>query len=219
MSETASQPGTTPSGEPGSDPAATGAGAPAATPEGFVPLGEAEAAREEARRATQAASDLRKELERLKATHTPAAPTPAPGDSGFDPDGFKQALLRDVYGATQMSQTAATLKAEFPHADPSLFAPEKLSQFGSPEAFRFEVEDSHRRVAAILATERAAIEAKVREEVAAAVGGTAGAAGTPPVPGGDPTPAQVAAMTPEEMDALEASNPGVLLRVLKAASG
>lgn len=116
-----------------------------------------------------------------------------------------------------MSQTAASLKAEFPNADPALFSPERLSQFGSPEALRYEVEDSHRRVAAILQAERAVIEAKVREEMAASVGNVAGAAGTPPVLGGDPTPAQVAAMSPAEMDALEAANPGVIDRVLRAA--
>lgn len=213
----ATQPSDAPSVTSGSDPTPAGDAA-AGTPEGFVPLSEAEKAREEARRATQAAEDLRKEIARLKSA-PPAAPSPAPGDSGFDPDSFKQALLRDVYGATQLSQTAASLKAEFPHADPSLFAPEKLSQFGSPEALRFEVEDSHRRVAAILDAERQAIEARVREEMAAAVGNAAGSAGSQTLPGGDPTIAQVAAMSPEEMDALEASNPGVIDRVLKAASG
>jgi len=139
--------------------------------------------------------------------------------SGFDPDAFRQSLLRDVSGVISMTSTAAALKAEFPNADPSLFAPEKLSQFGSPEALRFEVEDSHRRVAAILDAQRTEIEAKVREEMAAATGSPAGAGGTPPVPGGDPTPAQLVAMTPAEMNALEAVNPGVLDRVLRAASG
>lgn len=220
MSDTMTQPSPASSATPGSDQAAAGAGDAAGTPAGFVPLAEAEKAREDGRKAEQSARDLRTELDRLKAASAAAPASVAPkDDSGSDLDAFKKSLLQEVYGANLMSQASIALKSEFPDADPTLFSPEKLSQFGSPEAFRFAVEDSHKRVAAILAERSAAIEAKVREEMAAKFGdGGAGPAGSTPAPGADPTPAQLAAMSVSEMNALEAASPGVMDRVLKAAS-
>lgn len=215
MSETATQPAPAASPTPGSDPAAGGDGGPATTPAGFVPLSEAENLREEARRSRQAAEDLRQELARAKA----AAPTAKPGTedttSGFDPDAFRQALLRDVSGVISLTQTAASAKAEFPNADPALFEPSRIAQFSSPEAYRLAVEDSHRRVAAILDAGWQEREAKLREELAGRIGDAgANAGGTGTVPaGGDPTPQQLAAMDMREIEALEAQNPGVLQRV------
>lgn len=217
MSETATSTGAVTSAEPGSDPAASGgAGTPAAPPAGYVSQSEVEKAQEDARRAKQSAEDLRQEIARMKASQTPAAPA-TKEDGGFDPDAFRQSLLRDVSGTIQLSQAASSLKTEFPHADPTLFAPEKLSQFTSAEALRFAAEDSHRRVAAILEAERASLETSIREELATKFGNPAGPAGSTPGAGGDPTPAQLAAMTPSEIDSLEQSNPGVVERVLKAA--
>lgn len=214
MSETATQPAPNASPNPGSDPAAGGDGGPATPPAGFVPLSEAENLREEARRARQAAEDLRQELARAK-----SAPTTKPGTedttSGFDLDAFRQTLLRDVSGVISLTQTAASAKSEFPNADPALFEPERIAQFSSPEAYRLAVEDSHRRVAAILDAGWQEREAKLREELAGKIGDAgANAGGSASIPaGGDPTPAQLAAMSMREIEALEASNPGVLARV------
>lgn len=220
MSDTMTQPSPDASATPGSDQAAAGAGDAAGTPAGFVPLAEAEKAREDVRRAEQSARDLRTELDRLTAASAAApASTAAKDDSGSDLDAFKKSLLQEVYGANLMSLASVALKSEFPDADPTLFSSEKLSQFGSPESFRFAVEDSHKRVAAILAERTVAIEARVREEMAAKFGdGGAGPAGSTAAPGADPTPAQIAAMSVQEMNALEAASPGVMDRVLRAAS-
>lgn len=215
MSETATQPAPNASANPGSDPAAVGDGGPATPPAGFVPLSEAENLREEARRSRQAAEDLRQELARAKSTAATAKPGTDDAILGFDPDAFRQNLLRDVSGVIGLTQAAASAKQEFPNADPALFEPERLAQFSSPEAYRLAVEDSHRRVAAILDAGWSEREAKLREELAGRIGdagANAGGTATPPA-GGDPTPQQLAGLSMKEIDALEASSPGVLQRV------
>lgn len=188
-----------PTPTPGSDPTPT---PPApVVPEGYVPAAEVETAREEARRRYQSELDkARAENERLKAAQ-PAAPKDG-NSGGFDPDSFRQSLLRDVSSVLTLNQTVDQVKAEFPHADPALFSPEKLSQFGSPESLRLAAEDSHRRVTEILAREREAIEARLREELAAAsAGGQTPVGGPAPAPG-DPTPEQLANMSFAEFAAL-----------------
>lgn len=217
MSETATQTPAAPA--PGSDQGTPAAAEPV-VPEGYVPAAEVEKAREESRRRYQGELDQTKaELTRLQAAPVaPAGGAAAENGGGFDPDAFKASLLRDVYGASQMSQASQAVRAEFPHADPTLFTPEKLSTFASPDALRFAAEDSHKRVAGILDAEKAAIEAKVREEFAAKYGQPGGSAVTPAAPGGDPTPQQLAAMSIAELNALEAANPGVTERVMRAAT-
>ena len=202
---------------PGSDPAATPA-APV-VPEGYVPVAEVETAREEARRRYQGEKDtLEAEVRRLKAAPAPAAPGTSEGgkDSGSDLEAFRLSLLRDVAGTLTLTQTASELKAQFPHADPAIFAPEKLSTFASTDALRFAAEDSHRRVAGILDAERAAMEAKLREELAAATSGASGAGGTATPPPGDPSIEALRGMTIAEIDALEAASPWVVDRVMRA---
>jgi len=206
---------------PGSDQV-TPAAPVAAAPEGYVLAAEVETAREEGRRLAQSDYDrrLHAETERIKA-EAAAAAAPAPKgdatDPGQDQAAFRTSLLRDVSGVITMSQAATSLKTEYPHADPALFAPERLSQFSSAEALRFAAEDSHRRVAAILDTERTAIETALRAELAEKFGDTGGAGGNPAPVAGDPTIQQLAAMTPAEMDALEVRSPGVIDRVKRSA--
>lgn len=191
-------------------------------PEGYVPAAEVETAREEARRQEQANRDLRAENERLKAT--PPAPANTGDSSGGEGSGsdlaaFRTSLLRDVSGVITMSQAASALKAEYPHADPGLFTPERLAEFASPDSLRFAAEDSHKRVAGILAGEKKGIEEKLRAEFEAKYGGSAGGEGAAAavVAGGDPTPTQIAAMSIAELNAFEAAHPGVADRVLRNA--
>jgi hypothetical protein len=190
----------------------------AVVPEGYVPVGEVEKAREESRRRYQGETDtLKAELARLKVVPAPAASDGSATDEpGFDPVAFQRQLLAQVYGATALSTAAQEVRAAFPHADPGIFSPEQLSQFTTPDALRFAAEDSHNRVAAILQSERVALEAKIREEIAAASGGVTPVtpAGHIPVGGGDPTPSQLAEMSQAQLAALEAANPGVTDRVL-----
>lgn len=207
----------------GGNPAAPGSteGAPApVVPEGFVPVAELERERQRSREFQSRYDQLQATASTGGAQGAGAGASDSGAEGSFDPDAFRQSLLRDVYGVNQMVQAVTSLKAEFPHADPALFSPDRVAQFQSPEALRFAAEDSHRRVAGILDAERAAIEAKLREELAASGTGAAGAgpAGTPPIPGGDPTPEQLLAMDMDEWDRLEAANPGVIERVLQGSS-
>ena len=204
-------------------PAPTGSDQPTApaapvVPEGYVPQAEVDQAREEARRRYQSEKDtLEAEVRRLKAAPAPAAGAIEDKDKGFDPESFRLQMLRDVAGTLSLTTAASELKAQFPHADPSLFTPEKLSTFASTDALRFAAEDSHRRVAGILDAERAAMEAKLREELAAATSGASGASGTATPPPGDPSLETLSGMTLAEIDALEAANPGVVERVMRTA--
>jgi hypothetical protein len=136
---------------------------------------------------------------------------------GFDPNAFRQSVLTDVLRAQSMVSGVERARSDFPHADPALFTPDRVAQFGSVESFRFAAEESHRRVASILDSERAAIEAKVREELGLQGGGAGGPQGDTPAQGGEPTPQALAAMTMEQWDELERTSPGLIARVLARA--
>lgn len=187
---------TPPAPTPGSDPGAGSAGE-VTVPEGYVPAAAVEEAREEARRRYQSEKDrLEAEVTRLKAAPAPAAPAGQPkDDSGFDLDAIRRQAFETTLGAVSLATSLPTIRAEFPHADEAIFTPERLSQFASADALRIAAEDSHKRVTAILDREREAMEARLREELAAgSAGGQGPVGGTPPASGGDPTPEQLASM-------------------------
>lgn len=205
MSETA-----TPTAPEGSVPAGV-----AQVPEGYVPVAEVEAAREESRRRYQSELDqVKAELSRLRTAPPAASAGAATGESkGFDPESFRSELLRQVSGVMTLGQAASELRAEFPHADPALFTPDGMAKFSTPDALRFAAQDSHARVAAILDAERAKIREELAAEVAGKYGTTGGAAGTSGVMGlaGDPTPQQLAEMPLDEFNKLD---PEVIERVM-----
>lgn len=208
-----------PTGATPPDPAAAAAGASGdggtQTPEGFVPKADFERA-EAQRRETQRQLDLTKNQLVQATAGTPApAPVPAGSDADFDPVAFRRQLLGEVAQVTAVQGAAVRLLTEFPHADPDLFGA-RLAEFGSVDALRLAAEASHLRVASVIAGEKATIEAQVRAEMAAAHGGGSGQPGIPGTPG-DPTPAELAGYSIEQMDALEAKNPGVLDRVMRSA--
>lgn len=203
------------------DPAATPAPpAPAGNPpEGFVSRAELE--REQARARTFQAEKDRLEAENTRLKTTLPAPTPSAGAEvkGFDPDAFSQGLLDQVYRANALSTAAASLRSEFPNADPSLFSPENLRRYGSVDALRIAAESDHSRVTTVQAATTAEIEARVRSEMIAAYGqepptGPAGSGA--PAPGGDPTVQQLASMGIDEFAQYQADHPGVAERVLRA---
>ncbi|MBA2726540.1 MAG: hypothetical protein H0U53_11160 [Actinobacteria bacterium] len=179
-------------------------------PAGFVPQADLE--KEQLRSRT-----FQAEHDRLKATlasppapasNSEAAPDPL---KGFDPEAFAAKLIGQVYGASALTTAAGKLQAEFPHADPGLFSPERMAGFGSPEALRIAAEADHSRVATAVA---AAIAATA--PAPAPVTSPLGPVGTPAA-GVDPTTAQLASMTTSQLDAYETANPGVINRVLAAA--
>jgi hypothetical protein len=206
-------------------PAATGdpaTGGGTQTPEGFVPKADFEKTEAQRRefqanldKQTQENARLQRELaEARTGTPDPAQP-PAP--VGFDPQTFRQELMRDVLNANTLRSAADAAKIAFPHADPSIFT-DRLAEFGSPEALRLAAEVSHTRVQTVLDAQKAEVEKTVREEFAATHGG-----GTPPpansgaIPG-DPTAQELAKMTIAQLNELEDRTPGVINRVLRSAS-
>jgi hypothetical protein len=199
-----------------------GAGSPGETPPGFVPVSELERERQRAREFQSRYDQLvaeRQSMERSNGDRgTSGGQDEGDPGSSFDPDSFRQSVLTDVLRAQNMASSVERARADFPHADPTLFTPERVAQFGSAESFRFAAEESHRRVASILDQERAAIEARVREEQGLQSGGAGGPQGDAPTPSGDPTPEALAAMTMGQWDDLERESPGIIERVLTRPS-
>ena len=188
------------------------------TPPGFVPVSELERERLRAREFQSRYDQL--VAERSQANGAGAANGGHDdGGSGstFDPDSFRQSVLSDVLRAQNLANGVTQARADFPHADPTLFTPERVAQFGSVESFRFAAQESHQRVASILDSERTAIETRVREELGLQGGGASGPQGDTPTVGGDPTADALAAMTMEQWDELEKTSPGVIARVLARA--
>jgi hypothetical protein len=212
----ASQPAADTSDDTSVDTGASTGAAGTETPPGFVPVTELERERQRTR-------EFQSRYDQLVAERSNGATTTHGGQDdgettpGFDPDSFRQSVLTDVLRAQHMVSGVERARADYPHADPTLFTPERVAQFGSVESFRFAAEESHRRVASILDQERATIEASVREELGLQGGGAGGPQGDTPAQGVDPTPEQLAAMTMEEWDKLEEESPGLIARVLARA--
>lgn len=114
--------------------------------------------------------------------------------------------------ATQLIAAQAPLKEEFPDADASIYG--RLEEFDSVESLRAAVETSHLTVKKV----RDEIRDEERKKVLAEVQEKHGldlSLADPPTgdTSGDPTEAQLNAMSQVELDALEASNPGIIARV------
>jgi hypothetical protein len=170
------------------------------TPPGFVPVTELERERQRAREFQSRYDQLIAEREQMNRSNGDGTTSGQGEDDttpGFDPDSFRQSVLTDVLRAQQMASGVQQARADFPHADPTLFTPERVAQFGSVESFRFA--------------------AQVREELGLQGGGAGGPQGETPAQGGDPTPEQLAAMTMGEWDDLERESPGIIERVLTRA--
>ena len=188
------------------------------TPPGFVPASELERERQRTKEFQSRYDQLVAERSKANgAGATSGGQDDGEEGSNFDPDSFRQSVLSDVLRAQSMVSGVERARSDFPHADPTLFTPERVAQFGSVESFRFAAEESHRRVASILDSERATIETKLREELGLQSGGAGGSQGDTPAAGGEPTAEQLAAMTMEQWDKLEAESPGVISRVLARA--
>jgi hypothetical protein len=174
--------------------------------------------REQARaRAFQGEADKLKA--ELASQQKPEGNAAGDGDGlGFDLDSFRRRVLQETVAATQVAQAAAALRAKFPHADSVLF--NDLASYGSEDALRVAVEDSHNRVASIIEAQVAEKVSAARAEMEQKYGG--GSAGTPSGgstdPSGDPSAEAVLAMDMDELNALEARSPGVFDRILRSAA-
>jgi hypothetical protein len=136
-------------------------------------------------------------------------------DSSDAPVGLTLADLRRVRELDRMS---VTLKDEFPEADPSLFNDADPLDFESPEAYRLQVSRSHEARSAAKNAMKAEVEAELRAAYAERYGPLGDEApegvGETDAVTGDPTPAQLAAMSLKEQVAFDTENPGVIDRVL-----
>jgi hypothetical protein len=205
----------------GSAPAGeAGASAGPQTPEGFVPLAQFE--QEQARsRSFQAEHDrLKTQLAVASKGATPAAEaaTPEEGGKGFDPEAFRRELLRDVLQVNGLQTAANNLKTEFPNADPALFGSDSITGFGSVDALRLAAMDSHSRISEVIAAKEKEIEDRFKAQYAGSGEAGSPSGGSTQGVAGDPTPEQLARMTPSEWDALEDKTPGIIQRVLRSAS-
>lgn len=204
---------TTPTPEAAAPEGVPAAPASVEVPAGFVP--QADLDRVEAQRRSFQAEAERYKAELAKAT-TPA--TPPAAAKGFDPEAFQSEVIQRVMGATAIQSAAIELKAQFPHADPSMFSAESLTTFASPEALRIAAEADHNRVQAIVAAQVAAKEAELKAQLAG--GGSPGGPVTPPTPGAEPTVDYLNSLSAADFSAFDAENPGVAKRVLaKAMAG
>lgn len=218
MDETTSNEGASEGNQPAAGEAGVSGDGATGTqaPEGFVPRAELDALREETRRMVQSERDkLRVEFERLTA---PAGD--ASGDAAASGASSESLTQADIARIISVQTALPTLRQEFPHADPAFFEADHALSYGSVTALRMAAQASHDRVASILEAERPAVEQRLREEFAKANPGAAGPANGGGTEGGtgDPTPAQLAAMSMDELDELEKANPGVLDRVLRSAT-
>ncbi len=205
------------------DPASTGTpaagdAAPAAPSTGdFVSRSDYEKLQSDLRSTAGRLDKLSKEL-----AAPPATPASTDNDGGFDPVAFRRDLLRDTANVVGLSQAAVTLKAKYPHADPSLFG-DRLTEFGSPEALEVAAQGSHTRVQSALDEQKTALEKSLLEDFSKRYGvkieGAAGPQGSNEggQPGGDPTPDQFARLSFKEQQDLEKAHPGISDRILKAA--
>jgi hypothetical protein len=197
-----------PTDDPSQGQGGSGTGA---TPPGYVPVTDFEAHR----RQTQSVIDrLQARLDAVEKPKEDSGKTTETSATPVDPGRLVADAVSQVYRAGEMREAAAALKTEFKYADPAIFSTDRLSQFQSPEALRFAVQDSHARVAAILDAERAAADEATRTEQATTQGGASGPAGSTQATQGDPTIAQLNAMTFGELDAAITKDPELPQRVM-----
>lgn len=204
----------------GVTPPGQGSGEPAVqVPAGFVPQAELERAQAQAREWQARYDRIQAAVQSPAPASKPAEPAGGSGPTGFDPTAFSEELLTRVFGSVSLMNAVPTLRSEFPHADPSFYDPDVLKDFGSVEALRAAVEADHKRV-------QAAIDAAVAANGTPAGGqgggtpsplGPAGSGGQPV--SGDPTPEQLAQLSPVELGKFMDANPGVVERVLGQNTG
>ncbi len=202
---------------PSLDSVDDGTGSGTQPPEGFVPVADLEREKTRSRTFQSEADRLRGELSAKNDPPAGGAGGANPDDAllGFDPAEFRRSLLSDVSQATRLTLAVPSLQAEFPEADQSIYL--RLHEFGSADALRLAVEDSHNRVASIVDARVAAREQALRAEFEAAHGGGSnGPPAGPAEPGADPTRDQIASMSLAELSAFEAERPGVVERVLRS---
>lgn len=215
MSDFAPEPTASPA-EP--TPAPANAVTPAPTP-ASVSIGEAGDPAELARREWQARHDrvaaekaaLERRLAELESNRTPAF-------SLEDIDArVSQALLR----TQQLTGLASSLRDKYPDVAtlrPQLF--EGLHRYDSPEAFEAAVEAEAQSLTAALQARDEAREREIRERYEKAYGRIVPPVASETAPSGLPTPDQLAEMTQDELDAVEAEyGEGVIDRILFAHMG
>jgi len=135
----------------------------------------------------------------------------------FDPDVFAARLEERWTKRSELRDAAAALRGEFGYADDDIFA--YAQEFDSVDALRAAAEASHARTQARVDSAVAEREAALRAEVTQKYGvrfDTPVTGGQSP--SGDPSIADIQAMSLREQIVFEDENPGVIDRVIRQAS-
>jgi hypothetical protein len=153
------------------------------------------------------------ELDRARATDT------ATGSEGAD-TGLTLAEFRaEMRRATELQSSVSSLKAEYPYANPDLFA--RVDSYDSVEQFVGDVQASHQHVAAMIQPAVDAGISKVRADYEAKFGPIASSSPSA-TEDGSPSglPESVAAyqaLTWSEQDMIDKQHPGLLERLMTKA--
>lgn len=154
------------------------------------------------------------ELEaRLKGKDESGDETPAP--TGLTEEQVRQVMRREAARTRELADAVETAKAEYPNADPSTLVADK---YESAEEMLEAVKASHETLTAHIDARVKAEEERVRKLYAEKYGELP----APPDPkqgdgGGDPTLAQLSAMSIPQLEELERRSPGVIERVQRSA--
>lgn len=211
-SATESEANQTPPGGEGAGSAGDGSGgASGSQSSAGTPANDEVAQIEARRRALQSENDrLKNELAAARAAKEGDGQAPAPALT-------EDRILALMRQEREMARAESSFKEQYKLADPELFE----RTYPSVEAFEAAVKSSHERVSSLVNAGRSeqenALLARYREaygELDATPPDSNGGTAT-----GDPTFAQLEAMSLSELDALEAANPGVIDRVKRSALG
>jgi hypothetical protein len=169
----------------------------------------------EADKAKERAAAAEAELARLKGEKDEGASgqgTPAPG---LTEDAVVRVMRREQARASEVAAALETAKADYPNAEPAVL---RADQYDTAEELLAAAEASHKSVSSHLEARLKAEEEALRKRYAERYGelpapvetGSEGGAS------GDPSIAQLNAMSQDELDALEKRDPGVIDRVLRS---
>lgn len=170
--------------------------------------GEADRAKQ---RAEQAEAELKKLKDGASGGETPAALT-----AGEIAAQVRQEMRREAARSRELSAAAETAKSEYPDADSDILA--RVDEYDTAEEFLAAARASHESIGSHVDARLKAREEELRKRYAETYGEL------PPLPDentgsptGDPTLAQLNAMSITELDALEQADPGVIERVQRSA--
>lgn len=181
---------------------------------------EREALQREARVRQSEADKAKAEVARLQAELAAKDEGASGGETptlGMTEEQARQVMRREMARARELADAVETAKKDYPDALPAVFA--ELDKYDSADDLLVAAKASHDQ----FADHRKAIAERVEAETRARYAERYGELPAPSTPedeggaAGEPTVAQLSAMTQAQLDALEARSPGLIARVLRSA--